>query len=270
MYAAPFYGESSLPTTARTCSKRPGWRCRAQPTYEQIRQFAATAARPRARRLRHLPARRAGLGPERGVPQHPDAHLRRALDGHELAAAAHQPAWIDAMRFYVDLLRNYGPPGSVTDGYNEDPRAVRQRKLRHVGGLHRRGGLHSRSSQSRVARPPASPKRPSPKCPMASAWVWGWALAIPNPRPARRPPSGSSSGPPASAMWPGWAPVSAGCGRLPEPANPPMKSRVPAGRALRAAGARRHSERGLSPGPARCRCPMWASSSRHSGISGHR
>ena len=92
LYAAPFYGESSFTYYRKDLFEKFGLAMPRQPSYEQIRAVRGAPARPGARRLRHLPARRAGLGPERGVPEHLDAHLRRAVGGHAVAAAAYQPA----------------------------------------------------------------------------------------------------------------------------------------------------------------------------------
>ena len=78
--------------TARTCSTRPASDARAADLGSRSRSWAAQAARPGKRRVRHLPARQAGLGRQHGVRHHDGEHLRRPVVRQRLEAAARHPS----------------------------------------------------------------------------------------------------------------------------------------------------------------------------------
>ena len=89
------------------------------------------------------------------------------------------PQWVDAVRFYVDLLRNYGPPGSVTDGYNEVRALFSTGNCAMSVGSPAAAGYLLDASQSRVAKTTGFAKAPIAKVTDGSAWLWSWALAVP-------------------------------------------------------------------------------------------
>ena len=90
------------------------------------------------------------------------------------------PAWHDAVKFYVNLLRNYGPPGASSNGFNENLALFTT-------------GHCAMWIDATVGAPASSPtkdepggrqgrgsrRRRSPRCRTASHWFWAWALAIP-------------------------------------------------------------------------------------------
>ena len=79
LYALPFYAESSMLFYRKDLFEQAGIKVPEQPTWQQVKEWAAQAARSRQRGLRHLPARQARLGREHGVRHHDGEHLRRAV-----------------------------------------------------------------------------------------------------------------------------------------------------------------------------------------------
>lgn len=179
LYAAPFYGESSFTYYRRDQFEKAGLTMPEQPTYEQIRGFAARLHDP-AHNLYGI-----CLRGEPGWGQNV-AYLStmvhtfggRWMDMKWQPQLTSQP-WVDAIRFYVDLLKSYGPPGSVTDGYNEDRALFSNGNCAMWLDSTAAAGYILDPSQSRVARSTGFAKAPIAKVPDGSAWVWGWALAIP-------------------------------------------------------------------------------------------
>ena len=179
LYAAPFYGESSFTYYRRDQFDKAGLTMPEQPTYEQIRGFAARLHDP-AHNLYGI-----CLRGEPGWGQNV-AYLStlvhtfggRWMDMKWQPQLTSQP-WIDAIRFYVDLLKSYGPPGSVTDGYNEDRALFSNGNCAMWVDSTAAAGYILDPSQSRVAGSTGFAKAPIAKVPDGSAWVWGWALAIP-------------------------------------------------------------------------------------------
>ncbi|HMF79227.1 MAG TPA: sugar ABC transporter substrate-binding protein [Bryobacteraceae bacterium] len=179
LFAAPFYGESSFTYYRKDLFARAGLEMPAQPTYDQIRSFAAKL---------HDPAHNVYGICLRGTPGWGQnmAYLSTMVNTFggrwmdmEWRPQLTSPQWHKAVSFYVDLLKNYGPPGSVTDGYNE------VRALFSTGNCAMwidstaAAGYLLDASQSRVAKTTGFAKAPIAKVPDGSAWVWGWALAVP-------------------------------------------------------------------------------------------
>ncbi len=183
LYAAPFYGESSITYYRRDLFERAELAMPEQPTYEQIRQFAA--------RL-HDPAHNVYGICLRGEPGWGQnvAYLStlvhtfggRWMDLKWQPQLTSQP-WIEAIHFYVSLLRSYGPPGSVTDGYNEVRALFSNGNCAMWVDSTAAAGYLLDTSQSRVARVTGFAKAPIAKVPDGAAWVWAWALAIPKSSP---------------------------------------------------------------------------------------
>ena len=70
LYAAPFYGESSMLMYRKDLADKAGVKLPERPTWDQVRDAGRQDPRSEGRRLRHLPARQAGLGRQHGVPDH--------------------------------------------------------------------------------------------------------------------------------------------------------------------------------------------------------
>jgi sorbitol/mannitol transport system substrate-binding protein len=179
LYAAPFYGESSFTYYRKDLFDKAGLTMPLQPTYEQIRGFAAKL---------HDPAHGVYGVCLRGEPGWGQnvAYLSTLVHtfGGRWADLAWQPQltsqpWLDAIGFYVDLLRSYGPPGSVTDGYNEVRALFSNGNCALWVDSTAAAGYILDPSQSRVARTTGFAKAPIARTASGSAWVWGWALAIP-------------------------------------------------------------------------------------------
>ncbi len=183
LYAAPFYGESSFTYYRTDLFEKAGLAMPRQPSYEQIRQFAS--------RL-HDPAHGVYGVCLRGEPGWGQnvAYLStlmhtfggRWVDMNWQPQLTSQP-WVDAIRFYVDLMRNYGPPGSVTDGYNEVRALFSNGNCAMWVDSTAAAGYILDASQSRVSRATGFAKAPIARTSSGSAWVWGWALAIPKSTP---------------------------------------------------------------------------------------
>jgi sorbitol/mannitol transport system substrate-binding protein len=183
LYAAPFYGESSFTYYRKDLFEKAGLTMPRQPTYEQIRQFAARV---------HDPAHGVYGVCLRGEPGWGQnmAYLSTLMHtfGGRWVDMRWQPQltsrpWVDAIHFYVDLVRNYGPPGSVTDGYNEVRALFSNGNCGMWVDSTAAAGYILDASQSRVSRVTGFAKAPIARTTSGSAWIWGWALAIPKSTP---------------------------------------------------------------------------------------
>ncbi len=90
LYAAPFYGESSMVMYRTDLFQKAGLTMPEKPTWDFVIDAAKKLTDKSGRRLRHLPAGQGGLGREHGVPDRDVQFVRRALVRREMAAAIRQ------------------------------------------------------------------------------------------------------------------------------------------------------------------------------------
>jgi sorbitol/mannitol transport system substrate-binding protein len=87
--------------------------------------------------------------------------------------------WKDAVTFYVDLLKNYGPPGSSANSFNEILALYNEGKCGLWVDATIAASFITDPKQSKVADKVAFAAAPSAVTAKGSNWLWAWALAIP-------------------------------------------------------------------------------------------
>ena len=87
--------------------------------------------------------------------------------------------WHDAINFYVDLLKNYGPPGSAGNSFNEILALYNEGKCGMWIDATIAASFISDPKQSKVADKVAFAQAPTAVTPKGSNWLWSWNLAIP-------------------------------------------------------------------------------------------
>jgi sorbitol/mannitol transport system substrate-binding protein len=183
MYAAPFYGESSFTYYRKDLFQKAGLEMPPEPRYAQIRQFAQRLHDPEHGVYGICLRGEPGWGQNTSYV----STLVHTFGGRWMdlnwQPQLTSPAWIEAVSFYVDLLRNYGPPGAVTNGYNENRALFANGNCAMWVDATSAAPYFLDSRQSRVATTTGFAKIPIAKVPNGAAWVWSWALAIPTSSP---------------------------------------------------------------------------------------
>ncbi len=87
--------------------------------------------------------------------------------------------WKDAISFYVDLLKNYGPPGSAGNSFNEILSLYNAGKCGMWIDATIAASFISDPKQSKVADKVAFANAPTKVTPKGANWLWSWNLAIP-------------------------------------------------------------------------------------------
>jgi sorbitol/mannitol transport system substrate-binding protein len=87
--------------------------------------------------------------------------------------------WKDAITFYVDLLKNYGPPGSSANSFNEILALYNAGKCGMWVDATIAASFITDPKQSKVADKVAFAQAPTVVTPKGANWLWAWALAIP-------------------------------------------------------------------------------------------
>jgi sorbitol/mannitol transport system substrate-binding protein len=119
LYALPFYGESAMLFYRADLFEEAGLEMPERPTWEQVAEFAAALHNPDdvyGICLRGLPGWGEQLAPLTTVI---NAFGGRWFD-EDWVAQLNSPESAEAIRFYIELLQNYGPPGSDQNGFTEN------------------------------------------------------------------------------------------------------------------------------------------------------
>jgi sorbitol/mannitol transport system substrate-binding protein len=120
LYAAPFYGESSMVMYRTDLMEAAGLEMPDAPTWQFIREAAAAMDDPENGVNGICLRGKAGWG-EGGafITVTGNSFGARWFD-EDWNAQFDQPEWAEALNFYVNLMNDYGPDGYATNGFNEN------------------------------------------------------------------------------------------------------------------------------------------------------
>ncbi|PHV03856.1 sugar ABC transporter substrate-binding protein [Janthinobacterium sp. BJB412] len=179
LYAAPFYGESSMIMYRSDLVKKAGMTIEERPTWDHIRAVAAKI---------HDPANGVYGICLRGKPGWGDnmAFITTMANsyGAQLFDMKWQPQftskpWKNAVNMYVDLLKNYGPPGSSSNSFNEILAMFNEGKCGIWIDATIAASFITDPKQSKVADKVAFAQSPYAVTERGANWLWAWSLAIP-------------------------------------------------------------------------------------------
>jgi sorbitol/mannitol transport system substrate-binding protein len=178
LFAAPFYGESSMLMYRKDLTDKAGITFAERPTWEQVRDAAAKI---------HNPPSVYGIC-LRGKPGWGDnmAFITTMVNsfGGQWFDMSWKPQleskpWHDAITFYVDLLKKYGPPGSSANSFNEILALYNEGKCGMWIDATIAASFITDPKQSKVADKVAFAQGPTMATAKGANWLWAWALAIP-------------------------------------------------------------------------------------------
>jgi len=179
LYAVPFYGESSMLMYRKDLADKAGITVKDNPTWGEIKELASKI---------HDPAGGVYGICLRGKPGWGDnmAFLSTLVNtfGGQWFDMSWKPQvdskpWHDAINFYVDLLKSYGPPGSASNSFNEILALYNEGKCGMWIDATIAASFISDPKQSKVADKVAFAQAPTMVTPKGANWLWAWSLAIP-------------------------------------------------------------------------------------------
>ena len=178
LYALPFYGESSMVFYNKPAMEAAGITVPERPTWQEMADIAAKVNKPGelyGACLRGLP----GWG-EMGAPL---GTVINAFGGSwfdmDWKAQLDSPKSAAAIKFYLDLLKNYGPPGAEQNGFTENETLFTQGKC---------GFWYDATSAAELLTDPKINPNGYDKVGFAYGpsaelksgnWLWSWNFAIP-------------------------------------------------------------------------------------------
>ncbi|OIQ35812.1 MAG: sugar ABC transporter substrate-binding protein [Roseobacter sp. MedPE-SWchi] len=172
LYAAPFYGESSMVMYRKDLTDAAGVSITDSDSWDNVKAAAAAIHDPDNGVYGACLRGKPGWGDNMAFITTVvnsfggawfDADYRPVLDSAE---------WNAAINFYVDLLSNYGPPGSEGNSFNE------------ILALYNEGKCGMWIDATIAASflevdGVAYAQSPNAGNPVGSNWLWAWAMAIP-------------------------------------------------------------------------------------------
>ena len=137
LYAAPFYGESSMVMYRTDLMEKAGLQMPDAPTWEFIRE-AAAAMTDKDNEVYGVCLRgKAGWGENMAFLTATANSFGARWFDENWQPQFDSEAWANALHFYMDLMTSYGPPGASTNGFNENLSLFQQGQVRHVDRCHR-------------------------------------------------------------------------------------------------------------------------------------
>lgn len=180
LYAVPFYAESSMTFYRKDLFQKAGLKMPEKPTWQQVEQFAAKLHDPKKGMygicLRGLP----GWGENMAVFGTVVNTFGGRWFDQNWNAKVDSPEWKNAMTFYVNLIKKYGPPGVTSNGFTENLTLFSQGKCGMWIDATVAAGFIKDPSSSQVVDKVGFANAPTgPGTPRGSNWFWAWSLAIP-------------------------------------------------------------------------------------------
>ncbi|MCG7521542.1 sugar ABC transporter substrate-binding protein [Ruegeria sp. Ofav3-42] len=180
LFAAPFYGESSMVMYRTDLMEKAGLEMPDAPTWQFIRE-AAAAMTDRDNDINGICLRgKAGWG-EGGafITVTGNSFGARWFD-EDWKPQFDQPEWNEALTFFVDMMAESGPAGYATNGFNENLSLFQQGKCGMWIDATVAASFVTNPDDSTVADKVGFALAPnSDGVDKRSNWLWAWALAIP-------------------------------------------------------------------------------------------
>ena len=180
LYAAPFYGESSMIMYRKDLVEAAGMAMPDNPTWGHVADVAAAIHDGDAGVYGICLRGKPGWGDNMAfLTTMANSFGARWFD-EKWMPQLDSPAWNHAVNFYVDLLGNYGPPGSSANSFNEILALFNEGKCGMWIDATIAASFISDPRQSKVADQVAFAQAPVAVTHRGANWLWAWALAVPS------------------------------------------------------------------------------------------
>ncbi|WP_193141891.1 sugar ABC transporter substrate-binding protein [Meridianimarinicoccus sp. MJW13] len=179
LYAAPFYGESSMIMYRTDLMEKAGLEMPDAPSWDFIRE-AALAMTDKENEIYGICLRgKAGWGENMAfLTAMSNAFGARFVD-EDWRPQYDSEAWSNTLNFYIDLMTEAGPPGASSNGFNENLSLFQQGKCGMWIDATVAASFVTNPNDSSVADKVGFALAPNAGMGKNSNWLWAWALAIP-------------------------------------------------------------------------------------------
>ena len=172
LYAAPFYGESSMVMYRKDLADAAGVSVKDNDSWDNIKKAAAAMHDPDNGVYGACLRGKPGWGDNMAFITTMVNSFGGAWFDKDMRPALDSAQWKAAINFYVDLLGNYGPPGSEGNSFNE------------ILALYNEGKCGMWIDATIAASflkvdGVAYAQSPNAGNPVGANWLWAWAMAVP-------------------------------------------------------------------------------------------
>ena len=179
LYAAPFYGESSMTMYRTDLLKAKGLTMPERPTWAQMGDIVSKIHDPAAGVYGICLRGKPGWGDNMAlITTMVNAYGGQWFDMAWKPTIDSKP-WREAINMYVNLLTKYGPPGVSANSFNESLALFNEGKCGVWIDATIAASFVSDPKQSKVADKVGYAQSPSAVTTKGANWLWSWNLAIP-------------------------------------------------------------------------------------------
>ena len=179
LFAAPFYGESSMVMYRKDLMDKAGLKMPDAPTWDFIKQ-AADKMTDKAAGVYGICLRgKAGWGENMAFLTATANSFGARWFDDKWNAQFNTPEWKSTLDFYVPLLKADGPPGAASNGFNENLALFSGGKCGMWIDATVAASMVSDPKQSQVADKVGFALAPDNGLGKRGNWLWAWSLAIP-------------------------------------------------------------------------------------------
>lgn len=179
LYAAPFYGESSMIMYRTDLMEAAGMEMPEAPTWEFVAR-AARAMTDKDNEIYGVCLRgKAGWGENMAFITATSNAFGARWFNEDWEAQFDSEEWSTTLNFYIDLLNDAGPPGASNNGFNENLSLFQQGKCGMWIDATVAASFVTNPNDSTVADKVGFALAPDMGKGKRSNWLWAWALAIP-------------------------------------------------------------------------------------------
>jgi sorbitol/mannitol transport system substrate-binding protein len=179
LYAAPFYGESSMVMYRTDLMKKAGLTMPKAPTWAFIKKAALAMTDKDAGVYGICLRGKAGWGENVALLTSMSNSFGARWFDENWKPQFNTQEWKDTLDFYVDIMTEAGPPGASANGFNENLALFQTGKCGMWIDATVAGGFVTNVKDSEVADKVGFALAPDNGLGKRGNWLWAWTLAVP-------------------------------------------------------------------------------------------
>jgi sorbitol/mannitol transport system substrate-binding protein len=179
LYAAPFYGESSMTMYRTDLFQKAGLTMPEQPSWAFITDAAAKLTDKSADVYGVCLRGKAGWGENMAFLTAMSNSFGARWFDEKWQPQFHTPEWKTTLSTYVDLMKQSGPPGASSNGFNENLALFNAGKCAMWIDATVAASFVTNPKDSKVADKVGFALAPNAGFGKNANWLWAWNLAIP-------------------------------------------------------------------------------------------
>ncbi|WP_417425356.1 ABC transporter substrate-binding protein [Hoeflea sp.] len=179
LYAAPFYGESSMVMYRTDLMKKAGMEMPDAPTWTFIREAAAAMTDKDAGIYGICLRGKAGWGENMAFLTATANSFGAKWFDMDWKAQFDSPQWKEALTFYIEMMNESGPPGAANNGFNENLSLFQTGKCGMWIDATVAASFVTNPTDSQVADKVGFALAPDNGLGKRGNWLWAWSLGIP-------------------------------------------------------------------------------------------